>query len=242
MPTYTGTRLQETCYTSFVCHIAGKRKYEQTKHLLSNNPNRHVQIHEVMICEKICIVMAHWRLTASSQCAKSLTLLRCLHYSLDDQMPCTFHAISFSSNCHCLCTKRVTKSSYRWLLFSASFHFYTRASLVSTSLCGCFFLKTPKTPLINTAKPVKCRIRSAGVEADIIVHSRRLVRNVHCDWLKIAVRFLNATNQISRFWHTLKREIWRCDPREDKCSAIERGSPTMVSPKVEISSDEISLK
>ena len=52
MPTYTGTRLQETCYTSFVCHIAGKRKYEQTKHLLSNNPNRHVQIHEVMICEK----------------------------------------------------------------------------------------------------------------------------------------------------------------------------------------------
>ena len=168
--------------------------------------------------------MAHWRLTASSQCAKSLTLLRCLHYSLDDQVPCTFHAISFSSNCHCLCTKRVTKSSYRWLLFSASFHFYTRASLVSTSLCGCFFLKTP---LINTAKPVKCRIRSAGVEADIIVHSRRLVRNVHCDWLKFAVRFLNATNQISRFWHTLKREIWRCDPREDKCSAIERGSPTM---------------
>ena len=176
--------------------------------------------------KKLCIVMAHWRLTASSQCSKSLTLLRCLHYSLDD-LPCTFHAISFSSN---LFTKRVTKSSYRWLLFSASFHFYTRASLASTSLCGFFFLKTPKTPLINTAKPVKCRIRSAGVEADIIVHSRRLVRNVHCDWLNIAVRFLNATNRISPFWHTLKREISRCGPRETnvaQCSAIERGSPTM---------------
>ena len=136
----------------------------------------------------------------------------------------------FHSFNHCLFTKRVTKSSYHWLHFPESFHFYTRASLVSTSLCGCFFLKTPKTPLINTAKPVKCRIHSAGVEADIIVHSRRLVRNVHCDWLKIAVRFLNATNRISRFWHTLKWEIWRCDPREisvAEWSAIECGFPTM---------------
>ena len=138
----------------------------------------------------------------------------------------------FHSFNHCLFTKRVTKSSYHWLHFPESFHFYTRASLVSTSLCGCFFLKTPKTPLINTAKPVKCRIHvhSAGVEADIIVHSRRLVRNVHCEWLKIAVRFLNATNRISPFWHTLKREISRCGPRERnvaQCSAIERGFPTM---------------
>ena len=91
----------------------------------------------------------------------------------------------------------------------------------------CVFQKTPKTPLINTAKPVKCRIHSAGVEADIIVHSRRLVRNVHCDWLKIAVRFLNATNQISRFWHSLKREIWRCDPRDLNVRAKDRGYPTM---------------
>ena len=114
--------------------------------------------------------------------------------------------------------------------FLRKFSFWHKGKSFINKFCGCFFLKTPKTRPINTAELVKRCIHSAGVEADIILYSRWLVRNVHCDWLKIAVRFLNATNRISPFWHTLKREISRCGPRDinvAQCSAIERGFPTM---------------
>ena len=167
--------------------------------------------------------MAHWRLTASSRGIKNLKLSQCWQCKCPALSTRSFSSIVYKTS------DEILVSETRFL---RKFSFCHKGKSFINKFFGSFLLKTPKTRPINTAERVKSCTHSAGVEADIILHSRWLVRNVHCDWLNIAVRFLNATNRISPFWHTLKWEISHCGRREinvAQCSAIERGYPTMIS-------------